>query len=58
MVLFDPDTVRDRGTYTDPRRHPDGIGLVMVNGEIVYGSAGVLGEEFCAEKPAGMVIRL
>ena len=58
LVVFDPNTVRDRGTYTDPRRHPDGIELVMVNGEIAYGSARVLGEQFFAEKPAGKVIRL
>jgi N-acyl-D-amino-acid deacylase len=58
LVVFDPNSVRDRGTYTDPRRHPDGIELVMVNGRIAYGSARVLGEEFFAEKPAGKVIRL
>lgn len=51
-------TVLDRGTYTDPRRHPDGIELVMVNGETAYASAKVLGEEFLAEKPSGTVIRL
>lgn len=58
LVLFDPSTVLDRGTYTDPRRHPDGIELVMVNGDIAYGSARVLGKEFLAEKPSGTVIRL
>lgn len=37
IVLFDPDTVRDRGTYTEPRQHPTGIDLVMINGVIVHG---------------------
>lgn len=35
IVIFNPDIVRDKGTYTEPEQYPDGIGLVMVNGEIV-----------------------
>lgn len=58
LVLFDPATVRDLGTFTDPRQHPEGIELVMVNGEIAYASARLLGTEFLAEKPSGSVIRL
>jgi len=57
IVVFDPATVRDKGTYTDPRRHPDGINLVMVNGQIAYGSAALLGREVLAQTPAGTVIR-
>ncbi len=32
IVVFDPDTVIDRGTYSDPARSPDGIRHVIVNG--------------------------
>jgi N-acyl-D-amino-acid deacylase len=35
LVLFDPVTVADRSTYADPRRTPDGIPYVLVNGEFV-----------------------
>jgi N-acyl-D-amino-acid deacylase len=35
LVCFDQDTVVDRGTYEDPRRTPDGIPFVMVNGVLV-----------------------
>jgi hypothetical protein len=41
-----------------PARHPDGIELVMVNGDIAYASAKVPGEEFVAGKPSGTIIRL
>jgi N-acyl-D-amino-acid deacylase len=33
LVLFDPDTVRDRATFTDPYQYPEGIAYVFVNGE-------------------------
>jgi len=32
VVIFRPDRVRDRATYEDPRRSPEGISQVMVNG--------------------------
>jgi N-acyl-D-amino-acid deacylase len=35
LVLFDPLTVADRATYDDPRRTPDGLPYVLVNGEFV-----------------------
>jgi len=35
MVLFDPETVLDTATYEDPRRYPDGIRDVFVNGVAV-----------------------
>ncbi len=36
LVLFNPDTVADTATYEHPKRPADGIGLVMVNGRIVW----------------------
>lgn len=35
LVVFDPDTIRDRATFTDPQRYPDGMRLVVVNGRVV-----------------------
>jgi len=34
LVLFDPETVSDTATYDDPKRAPDGIRLVVVNGRV------------------------
>jgi N-acyl-D-amino-acid deacylase len=35
IVVFDPDTICDRGTYQEPDQFPDGISHVMVNGRLV-----------------------
>lgn len=32
VVIFDPETVIDKGTFTEPRQFPDGIAHVFVNG--------------------------
>lgn len=34
LVLFDPSTILDTATYDDPKQAPEGIRLVVVNGEI------------------------
>jgi N-acyl-D-amino-acid deacylase len=34
VVVFDPDQIRDRATFTAPHQFPDGIDLVVVNGTI------------------------
>ena len=34
LVLFDPETIIDTATYDNPKREPDGIKLVIVNGQI------------------------
>ena len=36
LVMFDPDRVVDTATYDDPMREPQGISLVVVNGEVAY----------------------
>jgi N-acyl-D-amino-acid deacylase len=36
LVVFDPVTVKDTGTFTEPARPAAGIDLVMVNGEIAW----------------------
>ena len=35
LVVFDPATVRSNATYEEPRRYPDGIEHVLVDGTIV-----------------------
>jgi N-acyl-D-amino-acid deacylase len=35
VVVFDPTTVADRSTWTEPRLEPVGIDAVLVNGRIV-----------------------
>ena len=35
LVVFDPTTVRSNATYDDPRRFPDGIEHVLVDGTLV-----------------------
>jgi N-acyl-D-aspartate/D-glutamate deacylase len=35
LVLFDPAAIMDTGTYSDPRRYPEGIKYVFVNGAAV-----------------------
>ena len=35
LVLFDPASIIDRGTWEDPKQTPGGISLVMVNGQVV-----------------------
>lgn len=32
LVLFNPNTIIDKGTYTDPAQYPEGIERVIVNG--------------------------
>jgi N-acyl-D-amino-acid deacylase len=36
LVLFNPDTVTDRSTYSDPMALPSGIEKVFVAGELVW----------------------
>ena len=35
ITVFDPETIRDKGTYQDPRQYPSGIKHVLVNGSFV-----------------------
>ena len=51
LVVFDPATVADRATFTDPRRPPEGIDHVFVNGSAVVRSGAYEGGS------AGRVLR-
>ncbi len=51
VVIFDPDKVIDRATWTTPHQYPEGIRFVVVNGEVVVDES-----EFSG-KLAGQVLR-
>jgi N-acyl-D-amino-acid deacylase len=52
LVMFDLDKVRSNSTFMDPRRNPDGIEMVVVNGQVV-----VDGETYYKDALAGHVLR-
>ncbi|MGQ9471479.1 MAG: N-acyl-D-amino-acid deacylase family protein [Candidatus Aminicenantales bacterium] len=35
LVIFAPERIADRATYTDPEKYPEGIDYVIVNGQVV-----------------------
>lgn len=35
ITIFDPATIRSNASYDEPRRYPDGIAVVIVNGDVV-----------------------
>ncbi|MDR3331815.1 MAG: D-aminoacylase [Synergistaceae bacterium] len=51
LVLFDPQTLRDKATFDDPHQYPSGIEMVLVNGRVAVerGESG--------ERRAGRVLR-
>jgi N-acyl-D-amino-acid deacylase len=51
LVVFDPDTVRDRSDYLNPRVFPEGIDHVVINGRVVVSGGDWL------ESDAGRVLR-
>ncbi len=51
LVLLNPERLKDRATYQDPHRYPEGLDYVIVNGEIVVEG----GEQ--TEKLPGKVLR-
>jgi len=44
LVAFDPDTVRDEATFSDPRRAPTGISTVVVNGVLTVREGAMTGQ--------------
>jgi N-acyl-D-amino-acid deacylase len=51
LVIFNPQTIRDRATYAEPLQYPVGIDTVLVNGEIT------LQDGKQSNKRSGVVIR-
>jgi len=52
IVVFDPQTVRDKATFEAPRQRSEGIALVFVAGRPVWDKAGPT-----AERPGGFLSR-
>jgi N-acyl-D-amino-acid deacylase len=44
LVAFDPATIRDEATFSDPKRYPTGISLVVVNGVVTVRDGELTGE--------------
>jgi N-acyl-D-amino-acid deacylase len=51
VVVFDPDSIIDKGTFQDPHQYPTGIEYVVVNGEITVERGRI------TDARAGQVIR-
>ena len=51
ICIFNPDTVIDKGTFTDPIQYPEGIEYVIINGETIVKNAEHTG------KRSGCVLR-
>lgn len=51
LVLFNPETIRDNATYVAPFEKPEGIDMVMVNGDIALENGAATG------KLSGKVLR-
>jgi len=45
LILFDPDTISDEGTYQDPFREPVGVAYVLVNGRIAVDGGRFIGTD-------------
>ena len=43
LVLFDPETIRDLATFSDPHQYPEGITHVIVNGEVIVEGGRITG---------------
>ena len=41
LVIFNPDTVRDRATFEAPHQYSEGVSLVVVNGQVVFDNGAV-----------------
>jgi dihydroorotase/N-acyl-D-amino-acid deacylase len=41
IVVFDPDTIRDRATFEQPHQYSEGVSLVVVNGQVVFDNGAV-----------------
>ena len=43
ITIFDPETVKDKGTYDEPNRYPEGIEYVLVAGQLAVDNGKITG---------------
>lgn len=57
LVVIDPEKVRDMATFAEPHRYPEGIELVLVNGQVVVEggrpTGALAGKVLRLSRPAG-----
>ena len=53
VTVFDPNTVNDRATYAQPFQYPEGISVVIVNGQVAFRH----GERTDTDKRSGKTLR-
>ena len=41
LTIFDPETISDQADFSDPRRFPEGIQCVIVNGCVAWQEGGI-----------------
>jgi len=51
IVIFNPETIIDKGTFVDPIQFPEGLEYVLINGRVALSSG------ICNREPAGKVLR-
>ena len=44
IVIFNPQTIKDKATFTEPHQYPEGIDYVFVNGKIIIDHGNITGE--------------
>ena len=44
ITVFDPKTIRDKGTFSDPHQYPEGISHVIINGAVTIENGEHTGE--------------
>jgi N-acyl-D-aspartate/D-glutamate deacylase len=57
LVLFDAATVTDRADFEHPHAYPEGIDLVVVNGQVAWSADGSAGSGVAAGGGSGRILR-
>ena len=43
IVIFDPQTIKDKATFDEPHQYPEGMKYVIVNGQICVNDGKMIG---------------
>ena len=55
LVIFDPDTIQENAAYGDPYLRPTGIDNVIVGGQVVVDTTGVIFGRYSGRRILGPV---